>query len=182
MNKKNKIITDTDFADLSVECYSVADVSDALSIEDLHNYCDDENAADYGDFSGGVELMRGLLIDPKAKTITEVVYTDDYKNIYEHIGADCFDMLRLNQTTDIYVDDNGLSSGKDLGLFYVNGKYPAILAGKGLVLGRKGEHTVATDMDINELRHTIDFGYVARIPGGELRFVTDGMDFKRIPK
>lgn len=43
---------DLDLSDFSVESYTVAEVQDALSIEDAHNYCDDENAQDFGDFNG----------------------------------------------------------------------------------------------------------------------------------
>ena len=42
--------SEQDLTDFTVEAYTVADVSDALSIEDAHSYCDDENAPDYGNF------------------------------------------------------------------------------------------------------------------------------------
>lgn len=114
--------------------------------------------------------MRAILIDPLTKSITEVTYTGDYRNIYTHIGADCFDCVRLGDKNEntIYVDDNGLNNGAGhrIGMFRVEGRNPAYLAGRGLILGtdNSGE-SVATDLDIEELKTRIAFGEPVRANG-----------------
>lgn len=126
--------------------------------------------------------MRGLLIYPKANTITEVTYTDDYKNIYTHIGADCFDIVRLNAKDTLFVDGNGLVNGEDNGRFYVEGKYPVILAGKGLLLSTDEEgESIGTKMPMEELTAMIKFGEVVRV-NGELAFMTTEGHFLRVPE
>lgn len=53
MKRKTKIQinpAELSLSDYEVASYTVADVSDALSIEPAHNYCDDENSADFGSF------------------------------------------------------------------------------------------------------------------------------------
>lgn len=78
--------------------------------------------------------MKAYLIDPFAKTITEVEYSGDYRDIYKHIDADLFTTAMFNEFDDtVFVDDEGLfKEGQE---FFVVSGYPQPLAGKGLVLG-----------------------------------------------
>lgn len=77
--------------------------------------------------------MKAFLINPHDHTIEEVDYSGDYKQIYELIGAEIFDVARINEHGDgIYVDDNGLFTHSDL---FQTAGYPHPLAGRGLVLG-----------------------------------------------
>jgi hypothetical protein len=114
--------------------------------------------------------MRALLINPQNCSITEVDYTGDYKNIYTHIDAECFDIVRFGDEEDntIYVDDNGLNNGaaERVGMFRVAGENPAYLAGKGLVLAHNADgESIATTMTIDALREKIVFGQPCRING-----------------
>lgn len=101
--------------------------------------------------------MKAYLIDPDTQTISEVEYTGDYTNIYEHIGADMFDVARLYPNGDgAFVDDNGLSS-VDLN-FWVHRNYPQPLAGKGLLLGVNAEgESISPQTDLETLRKDIAF-------------------------
>lgn len=78
--------------------------------------------------------MRGLLIDPTARTIMEVtIPAGDIHAIYAACGWGCFDVVRLTRHEAMYVDDEGL-------LVYPNPQgYFAIgdrtFAGRALVLG-----------------------------------------------
>jgi hypothetical protein len=120
----------------------------------------------------GAKTMRAILINPKDQTMTEVEVNGDYKDIQRMIEAKCFDVVRLNKDDTIYVDDEGLINGvaQSVGMFRVDGKYPAYLAGKGLLLAnnRAGE-SVATKMDIEELRKIVAFG-VASVHTGKAVF------------
>ncbi|CAB4122576.1 hypothetical protein UFOVP28_16 [uncultured Caudovirales phage] len=77
--------------------------------------------------------MKAFLIDPFARSITEVDFDGNYKSIYPFIGADLFTGAYPWENGDmIYVDDEGLFKS-DQAFFVANGYGP--LAGKGLVLG-----------------------------------------------
>ncbi len=82
--------------------------------------------------------MKAYLIDPFKRDISVVEYTGNYKNIYEHIEAQTFDLVRINNAGDcIYVDDEGYYA-EDKALFTIRG-YKNPLVNKGLVLGTDEE-------------------------------------------
>lgn len=87
--------------------------------------------------------MKAYLINPFKREVTEVEYEGDYRAIYPLIQADCFDIARLDKGDGIYVDDNGLISGKHQEFFLFK-DYPTPLAGYGLLLGSNddGESTI----------------------------------------
>ena len=100
--------------------------------------------------------MKAFLIDPEEQTIIEVEHDDTLQNIYKHIDADCFDMLRINNKNDvILVDDEGLYR-KDHYFRYKGAENP--LAGKGLVLGtnHQGESTAPT-ITLEQLQDNVTF-------------------------
>ena len=100
--------------------------------------------------------MLAFLINPENETITAVEYTGDYKNIYTHIEADCFDCVRINDRGDtIFVDDNGLY--KNNAFFQLKG-YLQPLSGRGLVLGTDEEgESVEPQITYEELQSQISF-------------------------
>lgn len=104
--------------------------------------------------------MRAYLIDPLYKTITEVDWDGNYKSIYTHIEADCFDCARFSTHGDaVYVSDNGLIDGTAwrVGMFEVAG-YAVPLAGKGLVLGHNGAgKSVEPHISLADLRAAVKF-------------------------
>lgn len=80
--------------------------------------------------------MRAILIDPFARTVTEVEYTGEYTNINEHIKAQYFDVVRINRKGDaIFVDDEGLINGNENQAYFGWLGYMNPLAGRGLILG-----------------------------------------------
>lgn len=100
--------------------------------------------------------MRAILIDPINRIITEVQYSGVYTNIYDHIEAQYFDIVRISVDEDLYVDDEGLL--KPNKYFYVSTYSPnQPLAGKGLVLGRKGEDAVATKLTVEQVQRMVSF-------------------------
>ena len=100
--------------------------------------------------------MRAILIDPEAKTITEVDYTGDYKNIYVHIGVDCFTVVRLSPTETVFIDDEGLYRENQKYVIWKDYYQP--LAGKGLILGidESGE-SIATELDLQYVKSMVTF-------------------------
>lgn len=95
--------------------------------------------------------MHAVLIDPYKEEITDVDYNGDYKQIYEHIKADCFTLVRLLDNDDVFVDDEGLLKVTKDTKFFMLKDYPQPLAGYGLILGndKEGESIAA--------HHTAEF-------------------------
>ena len=52
--------------------------------------------------------MKAILINPHEKTITEVEYSGNYKEIYSLIDCRTFDCVRITPNEDMYIDDEGL--------------------------------------------------------------------------
>jgi len=102
--------------------------------------------------------MRAYLIDPEARTITETEYNGDYHQIYEHIKADLFDVVYINEAQDcVFVDDEGLM--KEPEYFFLVRGYDQPLAGRGLVLGTRiseGE-TIGAKCSLEWLKRNIAF-------------------------
>lgn len=113
--------------------------------------------------------MRGILINPQDRTITEVEYNGDYRQIYALIDADLFDCVRIDEKETIYVDDEGLINGKarSVGLFYFTGDNPVVLAGKALILSTDDEgESIATNMTVEQVAARVD--WVNMILGGKI--------------
>lgn len=88
--------------------------------------------------------IKAVLVDPFAETVTDVEYNGDYKQIYEHIQADLFALVRLKDGDDVFVDDEGLLKLTEDSRFFILPDYPQPLAGRGLILGNdpiSGEST-----------------------------------------
>lgn len=111
----------------------------------------------------------GYLIDPFAKTITEVEYSGDYKQIYDLIDCECFDVARINGKGDgIFVDDEGLIREKPQA-FFIHANYPTPLAGKGFLLGSNDEgDSVTPYCTLAELEQSILWVEPLRMPNGDI--------------
>ena len=123
--------------------------------------------------------MRGILIDPKTRTITETdAYNGDYRSIYPIIGCDRFDIVHINASETVYVDDEGLINGNAAmnGFFYLIGDHPTALAGKGLILGADDEGgTVPSRLALDEVKAMVRFGEPIEIHHHDMEFLaTDG--------
>jgi hypothetical protein len=82
-----------------------------------------------------LKRIKAVLIDPYAEEVRDVIYNGNYKQIHEHILADCFDVVRLSGYDDVYVDDEGLLKITPETKFFMLPDYPNPLAGRGLILG-----------------------------------------------
>jgi hypothetical protein len=104
--------------------------------------------------------IPAFLIDPFARTITEVVYNDDFTQILKLIDADSFDGVRVNDERDtLYVDDEGLFKSNQK--FFKLSVYPQPLAGKALLLGtdHRGE-AVAPKCTLDWVKSNVLFDVV----------------------
>lgn len=103
--------------------------------------------------------MKAYLIDPEHMAVSAVDYDGDYRNIYKLIGAECFDVARINEDGDgIFVDDEGLLRSGVQPAFQTS-LYHSPLVGKGLVLGTDAEgNSISPKITMAELASTLSFG------------------------
>ena len=112
--------------------------------------------------------MRAILVNPFDQTIKEAVFTGDYHEIYSLIDCQLFDIVRLSDVDDLYVDDEGLLKNENR-YFSWNGKN---FAGKGLILSHDEEgETIATTYDLQEVINRVEW-----LPEGHRE--TPYMEFK----
>ncbi len=95
--------------------------------------------------------MKAFLIDPAAKTVTEVEYSGDWKDIYTLTDCDCFTTVDIDGANTMFLDDEGLLKGYRDDFFAYGPDCPP-LAGKALVLGYDEEgETVAPTVTLEEI-------------------------------
>ena len=104
--------------------------------------------------------MKAILIDPFDESVSEVDYNGDYKEICNLINCGPIDYVRLDDTNDVYIDDDGLMKNptRYFRIFSYKTMRIHTLAGKGLILGHNDEgESIATTLDVNEYAKTIQF-------------------------
>lgn len=110
--------------------------------------------------------MKAIVINPQNHTITEAEYNGNYAEVYNLLSfedqtVDCFDIVKIDESETIFVDDEGLinSNGARHGFFYVKGEYPVMLAGKGVILGADQDGvSVGTELSIDQVKDMVLFG------------------------
>ena len=104
--------------------------------------------------------MKAILIAPFDQSVSEVDYNGDYKEIYNLTDCNTFDVVSLDDTNDIYVDDEGLLKNptRYFRIYSYTPNHLVTLAGKGLILGHNDEgETIATTLNANEYAGTVLF-------------------------
>lgn len=105
--------------------------------------------------------MFAILIDPATQTVSAVDYSGDFHQIYEHIQASTFDIVRADRVgyhfIDLYVDDEGLLAEPPKPLFEFAG-YQQPLAGRTLVLGGNPEgDSMACPVSVASIQSKVTF-------------------------
>jgi len=99
--------------------------------------------------------MKALLIDPYIKTITEVEYSGDYKEIQEKIHANMFAHVRFGETEGVFINDEGLLTANTNTRFFLHKNWNYPVAGYGLVLGDQFGESVSTQLTVDDLKEDI---------------------------
>jgi hypothetical protein len=91
--------------------------------------------------------MRAILIDPYARTVTEVEHDGTLEAMYATIPCDLVEAVRISEHDTLWIDEEGfLSPGRPV---YRMGENPQGLAGRGLIFGFTGSgDTVATKISL----------------------------------
>lgn len=99
--------------------------------------------------------MKAYLIDPNTRTIKEVEYSGNYKDIYKLCDYTCFTTVQIDDNEDtLFVDDEGLK-GSVYQFIGVKG-FGQPIAGKGLLLGTTEDgNSVSPKMSLEDLKSRI---------------------------
>lgn len=88
-------------------------------------------------------MIKGILIDPNNRSITDVEFKDPvrFEEIYEVIGCDTIEAVRLDNHTDLWLDEEGRYKKNNPAFAFVEhhdvGKTVQMHAGRAVILGRK---------------------------------------------
>jgi len=109
--------------------------------------------------------MQGYLIDPKARTITEVNYDGSLQSIYKLLDCRTIEAAPINDHTEcsVFVDEEGLfTEERPLYAFqFMGGHQPMV--GRALVIGPtddEGKTLEPDDIDIETLYRITMFGTI----------------------
>jgi hypothetical protein len=111
--------------------------------------------------------LNVYLIDPYAKTIEPITIdkSQGLNDYYKYLSCRSFDIVQLNESNDVYVDDEGLLSIPPMAMFFSwEGSYQPY-AGKGIVMGFNDDdgETISASISIEELREKIKFHTLAEV-------------------
>lgn len=102
--------------------------------------------------------MKALLIKPDTGTVEEVAFNGTLDHAYELLKCNIIERVTLESGEDVWVDEEGLINGNNLGSFVIEG-YP--LMGYGLVTGTAiGEDGGTWDdvrLDADAIRQAVRF-------------------------
>ena len=98
--------------------------------------------------------MKAILINPFDTTIKVTEYTGNYKEIYDLIGCRSFDCVRLYETQDMYIDDEGLLIDNQRYFSIKDRNY----GGKALLLAHDDEgESTSTTFTLQEAKDMVQF-------------------------
>lgn len=108
-------------------------------------------------------MIKCIKIDVVNEVVSEVVINnnnlvDHIQDIYKQLECDLFEVVRLDNENDLYVDEEGLLKvNKECKFFSIDG-YPQTLVGNGLIMshGNMGE-TLSTSLTVDEVRKRVKF-------------------------
>ena len=100
--------------------------------------------------------MKGILINPFDTTIKEVVYTGDYREIYDLIDCRSFDVAMAKENNDLYLDDEGLLKNNQR--YFRMVELGANYGGKALILAHNDEgESTATTLTLQEVEDMVEW-------------------------
>lgn len=88
--------------------------------------------------------MRAILIDPFARTVTEIDHSDDWDDIRSTLGFTMLEPIDVEHDNEMFLDEDGLA--KEGQKFFSMGD--TILAGRALILGSTEADEHSTDASL----------------------------------
>lgn len=101
--------------------------------------------------------LRALLIDPKAKIVSEIAHSDGLDEMYAVLGCANVEAVMLSKTEALYVDEDGLLQDEPGPFFAMKGIHDPF-GGRGMIIGvnAAGDH-VDSEMMLAEVIRMVSF-------------------------
>lgn len=100
--------------------------------------------------------MRGIIIDPFTRTVTDVETSASLLDMYDLLQVDLITVVRIDEDHIMILDDEGLLKSKDTQAYFIMGSSQPF-AGRGLILcDDDGENRAAT-ITIDEVKAMVTF-------------------------
>lgn len=101
--------------------------------------------------------MRGILIDPFTRTVSDVETSADLDDLYEILQVDLITVVRIPPNHALILDDEGLLKSKDIQeYFYIDGMAQP-LAGRGLILGDSYGENKSAQLPLDLVKNLVSF-------------------------
>ena len=101
-------------------------------------------------------MIKAILIDPFTETVEVVDYSGDWEDIGGLLECRYFDVVRIDDSETLYVDDEGLYEENQR--FFRWDGYHSPLAGRALILGTDEEgESIDTDMETEDVEKLVTF-------------------------
>jgi hypothetical protein len=102
--------------------------------------------------------MRGILIDPFTRSVSEIETSGKLLEIYELLGVDLITAVSLNENQSLFLDDEGLMVPKANQEYWNWKGSNQPYAGRGLILGLDSDgDNVSTTMSGLEVAALVSF-------------------------
>ncbi len=104
-------------------------------------------------------MKKGILIDVKNETIEFVLIEKGIQPIYDVVECETFEVVNINDSNDIYVDEEGLLNLTNESKFFQFGEGRQPIAGNGLILGynQTNGDSIDTNLTIEEVKDKVKF-------------------------
>jgi len=94
------------------------------------------------------KTVKGILVDPYTQSLSYVDVpveggSSTLKGLYSAIGCSLVELISINSTTDLWIDEEGLLKVDENSRFFfieINGRRSSALVGKGVILGCAHTH------------------------------------------
>ena len=106
-----------------------------------------------------MSTIKGVLIDPISKTVSDIEIENNLTGMQHAIGDRHIELVRISNREDLYVDEEGLFV-EDQEFFVITGDTgnQVPLAGKGLVIGSTpAGNNKSTKLTAIEVRNMVEF-------------------------
>lgn len=94
------------------------------------------------------------LIDPVARTVTEVDYDGSLEQAYKLTGCNMIEQAHLSDGNVLLVDEEGLFKSN---LYFIIDTYPQPLAGRALMVGKAMHWKKAPSVSLAEVQRSVQF-------------------------
>ncbi len=101
-------------------------------------------------------MANSQFINPETETVESWDWDGKIESLVGKLNCKYFEIIRLTTDADLYVDDEGAINGGTLSFGIQT--YPALIMGRGVVLGRNNHgDTIASPLDLETVKNMVCF-------------------------